>query len=138
MNYVYPLKAEQLQGNEAASDDKHKQECELQAAHAILPMIKEKFPKLPIRLLADSLYANEPLHKLCKELGWEYLLVRQVGSLKNIAKQCDDLGTTDLYKRSYKAKQITRLKNGNRIEQTIKWFNRVTLGKESFTNVLRF
>jgi hypothetical protein len=94
--------------------------------HAILPMIKEKFPKLPIRLLADSLYANEPLHKLCKELGWEYLLVRQVGSLKNIAKQCDDLGTTDLYKRSYKAKQITRLKNGNRIEQTIKWFNRVT------------
>ena len=39
--YIYPLKAEQLQGNEAASEDKHKQECELQAAQIVLPIIKK-------------------------------------------------------------------------------------------------
>jgi hypothetical protein len=136
--YIYALKAEQFQGNEAVSDDKHKQECELQATQIILPIIKQKFPKLPIRFLGDSLYANEPLLKLCEELGWEYLIVRQVGSLKNVAKQCDGLEKTDIYKISYSKKNIINLKNGGKIEQTIKWFNRVTVGKETFTNVIRF
>jgi hypothetical protein len=115
-----------------------KQECELQATQIILPIIKQKFPKLPIRFLGDSLYANEPLLKLCEELGWEYLIVRQVGSLKNVAKQCDGLEKTDIYKISYSKKNIINLKNGGKIEQTIKWFNRVTVGKETFTNVIRF
>ena len=82
--YVYPLKAEQLREYETASDDQHKQESELQAVRVILPIIKQKFPKLPIKFLADSLYANEPLIKLCEELHWEYLIVRQVGSLKYV------------------------------------------------------
>jgi hypothetical protein len=136
--YVYALKAEQLQGSEDASDEKHKQECELQAVHEILPIIKQKFSRLPIKFLADSLYANEPLIKLCKQLGWEYLIVRQVGSLKKVAEQCDNLEKTTLYKTSYCEKKIIKLKNGNTIEQTIKWFNQVTVGKDSFTNVIRF
>jgi hypothetical protein len=136
--YIYPLKAEQLKEHEAASDELHKQECELQAVHVILPLIKQKFPKLPIKLLADSLYANEPLIKLCEDLCWEYLIVRQVGSLKKVAEQCDNLEKTDLYQISYKENNIIELNNGNKKEQTIKWFNRVTVGKESFTNVIRF
>lgn len=136
--YIYPLKAEQLQGNEAASDEKHKQECEIQAVYIILPIIKQKFPKLAIKFLGDSLYANEPLLILCKELNWEYLIVRQVGSLKNVAKQCDNLEKTSLYATDYNKKQIIVLKNGGKIEQTIKWFNGITVGKESFTNVIRF
>lgn len=136
--YVYPLKAEQLQGNESVSDDKHKQECELQATHIILPIIKQKFPRLPIKFIGDSLYANEPLIKLCKDLNWEYLIVRQVGSLKNIAIQCDGLELTELYATAYKSTNTIKLKNGGFIEQTIKWFNGITLGKDSFTNVLRF
>lgn len=136
--YIYPLKAEQLQGNESASDQEHKQQCELQAVHEILPIIKEKFPRLPIKFLADSLYANEPILKLCEELHWEYLIVRQVGSLKKVAKQCEGLEQTELYQMSYQEKNITKLKNGHTIEQTIKWFNKVTVGKDSFTNVMKF
>lgn len=136
--YVYPLKGEQLNGNEAASDEKHKQECELQAVHIILPIIKQKFPKLPITFLGDSLYANEPLFKLLKELCWEYLIVRQVGSLKNVAKQCDDLEKTKLYATAYKMSEIIKLKNGGRKKQTLNWFNNITAGDESFTNVIRF
>lgn len=136
--YIYPLKGEQLLGNEAASDDKHKQECELQAVHIILPIIKQKFPKLPITFLGDSLYANEPLLKLCKDLGWEYLIVRQVGSLKNVAKQCDDLEKTELYTAVYRMVKVIQLKGGRRKEQTLKWFNGVTVGEKSSTNVLRF
>lgn len=136
--YVYPLKAEQLIEHEAASNDLHKQECEIQAVHVILPIIKQKFPKLAIKFLADSLYANEPLIKLCEELHWEYLIVRQVGSLKKVTEQCDNLEKTDFYKTSYQETATIELKNGRTKKQTVKWFNRVTVGKDSFTNVMRF
>jgi len=136
--YIYPLKAEQLREHEAASDDQHKQECEQQAVHLILPIIKQKFPKLPIKFIADSLYANEPVIKLCEELQWDYLIVRQVGSLKKVAEQCDNLEKTNLYQTSYQAKTIIELNIHNTKEQNVKWFNKVTVGKESFTNVIRF
>jgi hypothetical protein len=135
--YVYALKAEQLQGQESASDDQHKQECELQAAYEILPLIKQKFPRLFVTLLTDSLYANEPLLKLCKDLGWDYLIVRQEGSLKKVAAQCDQLEKTDIYKKHYHAKEIEQLQNGGKIVRTVKWFNQVYVGNE-FTNVIRF
>ena len=134
--YVYALKAKQLQGQESASDDRHKQECELQAAHEILPLIKRQLPRLPITLLTDSLYANEPLLNLCRKLDWGFLIVRQVGSLKKIAEQCDRLEKTDIYKES-RAKKVIKLEGGGRIEQTIKWFNKVAVGDE-FVNVIRF
>ena len=135
--YVYSLKAEQLQDHASASKEKHKQECELQAANEIFPLIKKKFPRLPITLLTDSLYANEPLLKLCKDLGWDFLIVRQVGSLKKIADQCNALEKTDLYKKHYTATETIRLKNGGRIVRTIKWFNKVCVG-DQFVNVIRF
>jgi hypothetical protein len=78
------------------------------------------------------------LLKLCEEFKWEYLIVRQVGSLKSVATQCDNLEQTELYATAYKKTNIIKLKQGGRIEQTIKWFNRITVGKEAFTNVLRF
>jgi len=126
-----------VKGQESASDDRHKQECELQAAYEILPLIKQKFPRLPITLLTDSLYANEPLLKLCKQLGWNYSIVRQEGSLKKVAAQCDRLGKTDVYKKNYHAKATEQLKNGGKIVRTIQWFNQVCVGDE-FTNVIRF
>jgi hypothetical protein len=135
--YVYPLKASQIQLTASASDEELKQECEIQAAKIILPILKEKLGKLPITLLTDSLYANEPIIKLCEDLSWGYLIVRQEGSLKTVGRKCDELANTELYQQSYQAHETIRLKNGGTIERTVKWFNRVTIGKKSYTNVLR-
>jgi|HubBroStandDraft_1064217.scaffolds.fasta_scaffold51349_1 hypothetical protein len=136
--YVYPLKASQIKLEGSASDEELKQESELQAAKMILPILKEKLGKLPVALLTDSLYANEPLIKLCEDLGWDYLIVRQEGSLKTIRRKCDELEGCELYQQSYRAHETIKLKNGNTIERTVKWFNGVTIGKKSYTNVLRF
>jgi hypothetical protein len=135
--HVYSLKASQIQLESSASDDDLKQECELQAAKMILPILKEKLGKLPVTLLTDSLYANEPIIKLCEDLGWDYLIVRQEGSLKTVGRKCDELEGSELYQQSYQAHETIKLKNGDTIERTVKWFNRVTVGKESYTNVLR-
>ena len=97
--YIYPLKSEQIKLEATASDDKLKQECELQTAYVIFPELKRKFSKLSIMLLTDSLYANEPVIQLCVELGWEYLIVRQVGSLKTVANKCDELERSAFYQK---------------------------------------
>lgn len=136
--YVHALKAVQMQLEPSASAEKLKQECELQAAHEIFPKIKERLGKLPITLLTDSLYANEPVIQLCEQLGWEYLIVRQEGSLKTLCRICNGLAATELYQKSYRAQRLIKLKNGGTVEQNIQWFNRVTLGKVSYTNILRF
>jgi hypothetical protein len=135
--YVYPLKASQIELEASASDERLKQECELQAAKIILPLLKEKLGRLPVALLTDSLYANEPIIKLCEDLGWDYLIVRQEGSLKTVGRKCDELEGSVLYQESYQAHETIELKNGSTIERTVKWFNQVTVGKESYTNVLR-
>jgi hypothetical protein len=134
--YVYPLKAAQIHLEASVSDDVHKQECELQAAQIILPILKEKLGKLPVTLLTDSLYANEPLIQLCEKPSWEYLIVRQEGSLKTVRRKCNELEQSELYQKSYEAKKTIKLKNGGTIERTVKWFNRVTVGKESYTRLL--
>jgi len=134
--YVHALKAQQLQGQETVSDEKLKQECELQAAKEIFPLLKKQFSRLPITLLTDSLYANEPFVKFCQEMGWEFLIVRQVGSLKKLARHCDELEKSELYK-AYRAEEVIFLKNGKKIVRTIKWFNGERVG-ELTVHVIRF
>lgn len=135
--YVHPLKASQIELEAGASENDLKQESELQAAKIILPILKEKLGKLPITILTDSLYANEPIIKLCEDFGWEYLIVRQEGSLKTVGRKCNELEGSKLYQQSYQARETIKLKNGGTIERTVKWFNRITVGKKSHTNVLR-
>ena len=36
--------------------------------------IKKQYPKLPIIISGDALYACEPVIKRCKEKGWQYIL----------------------------------------------------------------
>lgn len=134
--YVYCLKAQQLQGHETDCDDRHKQECELQAAKEIFPLIKQEFPRLDITLLTDSLYANEPIITLCRKLGWDFLIVRQEGSLKKLAARCDALEKTAVYE-AYQAQESAPLKNGGRIERNIRWFNKERIGEEE-VHVIRF
>jgi len=134
--YVHALKAQQLQEHEAASDEKHKQECELQAAREILPRILKEFPRLSFILLGDSLYANEPLIKLCNQLRLPFLIVRQEGSLKNLAKRCDKLEQIEVYQ-SYQVQKTDSLKNGGKLETTLRWFNGERVGDQE-VHVIRF
>jgi hypothetical protein len=134
--FVYPLKSHQV--NTQNSDEEIKQECELLALYEVLPKIRHLFPRIPLTLLLDSLYANEPVIELCESLNIGYFIVRQEGSLPSVGKKCDELSECELYQKSYTAQRTLKLKNGTWKEQTIQWFNHVAVGQRSFTNVLRF
>ncbi len=134
--YVYPLKANQV---DASKNDKDlKQESELKAFYLVLPELKQKLGRIRITLLLDSLYANEPVIQLAEKLFMKYLIVRQEDSLKSVGKKCNELANSELYQKFYQSKRIMKLKNGNYVESMAKWFNQVTVGKEAYTNVLRF
>jgi hypothetical protein len=56
-----------------------KQDCELQAAHRLLPRIKKAYPQLAFVLSVDSLYACGPLFALAKDLKWSYVVTFKEG-----------------------------------------------------------
>ena len=100
--YFYPLKATQV--NAEQSDEKLKEECELKATQAILPIIRKAFPKMAILFLGDALYANRPMIRLCNELNIEYLIVLKEGSLKKLNKKCNELNELDFYRKHYRSR----------------------------------
>lgn len=57
------------------SAEEIKQDCELNASKRLIPRFREKYPRLPVRILADSLYPSESLIDLCEQQNMEYIFV---------------------------------------------------------------
>jgi hypothetical protein len=66
------------------SDDDYKQDCELKGAYRLLPRLRDQFPRLPICLLLDGLYANDPIFTLCQRHRWHFLIILKEGSLPSV------------------------------------------------------
>jgi len=64
-----------------------KQDCELNAFYRLAPELKRQFPRLPICLLLDSLYANENLLDICLANSWSFYVGFKEGSIPNLYKQ---------------------------------------------------
>ena len=59
-------------------EDVSKQDCELNAAKRLLEKLKKEYPRLPIVIQGDALYAVETFMELCKEkYHWEYLFTQK-------------------------------------------------------------
>jgi hypothetical protein len=64
-----------------------KQDCETKAFKRLAERMKKDFPRLPIILLCDSLYAGEPVFDICKKNGWDYIIRYKEGSIPGIMKE---------------------------------------------------
>jgi hypothetical protein len=58
-----------------------KQDCERAATPRLLAKLKTLFPRLPITLLFDALYANQTVFHLCRKNGWNWIISFKEGSL---------------------------------------------------------
>lgn len=58
-----------------------KQDCEQKAFKRLAEKLKKDFPRLPICILADALYATDPVMSICEKKGWKYIITLQDGSL---------------------------------------------------------
>jgi hypothetical protein len=135
--YVHPIRAEAVKDKESSSDNVHKQQCELSAFKVVSRIIRDRFPKLKICLLLDSLYANGPVFEICDELKFNYFIVREDGSMKTVGEDCDGLiGLPDHMKKNNLFECFHDGK-GNIIEKTYDFFNDIDYhGKK--INIIRF
>ena len=74
-----------LENNQQGEHDK--QDCELKAFKRLAMKIKELYPRLPITIVADALYANLPVMDICSSCQWDYLLVLKEGVLKDLNEE---------------------------------------------------
>jgi len=77
--------------NFSLSNEKQKQDCELNAFKRLAPKIKAAFPQLRICLLFDSLYAAAPVMDICKQNGWAYNICYKEGSIPSVYQEFENL-----------------------------------------------
>lgn len=63
--------------------EEEKQDCEWWAFHRLAARLKRAFPRLPICILGDALYACAPVVELCRHYEWSYLLTFKKGRTPN-------------------------------------------------------
>jgi len=81
---------------ENESPDVTKQDCERNAFYRMAKKLKKRFPRLPICLGMDSLYACAPVFTLCEENNWKYIIRFKDGSIKTIAEEFHALKHMDI------------------------------------------
>ena len=91
-NMVFSIATEFIENE---SEEVLKQDCERNAFKRLAVKIKEKYPKLPICILGDSLYACEPVFEICDKYKWKFLIRFKEGSIKSIANEFEDLKKID-------------------------------------------
>ena len=62
----------------------NKQDCELKAFKRLAEKIKERFPRLAVRVLLDGLYPSGPVLELCRQYHWQFMIVLQDQSLPTV------------------------------------------------------
>lgn len=73
------------------NEEERKQDCETKAFKRLAEKVKKAFPRLPIVLLADSLYASEAVMDVCRENGWEFIIRYKTGSIPSITEEYEDI-----------------------------------------------
>lgn len=111
-----PLMSEFLsytEGDQANS----KQDCEQKAFKRLAEKIKKRFPRLPVQVLLDGLYANGPVIELCRQYHWQFMIVLQDDSLPSVWEEVHGL------ERLEKQNRLVRTW-GNR-QQRFRWVNNI-------------
>ena len=72
---------------ENEDENVEKQDCEIKVFYRMAKRIKKEYPKLPIVITGDALYACEPVIKRCKENKWEYIIRLKKDRLKALRRR---------------------------------------------------
>ena len=91
-NLVLSLDTEFIENE---SEDVSKQDCEINAAKRLLERLKKDYPKLPIVLQGDALYAAETVMEICQKNKWEYILTQKDGRQKILAESYEWIAVGD-------------------------------------------
>ncbi len=80
---VIPLLSEFLE-HALGDSEAQKQDCELRGFARLSDRLKRLFPRLPILLVLDGLYANGPVMQRCLRAGWQFMIVLRDKDLPSV------------------------------------------------------
>ena len=69
------------------SEEEIKQDCESKAFVRLASKIKNRFPRLPICIVADGLYVSEKVLKMCQANRWDYIIRYKEGCAPSIEQE---------------------------------------------------
>ena len=81
--FAFSLMTEFIENPEDLAEG-DKQDCEFKAFKRLAKRLKKRFPRLPICLLLDGLFANGPSMTICEKNKWKYITVLKDSDLKNL------------------------------------------------------
>ena len=76
---------------ENPGENPSKQDCELKAFYRLAKLLKAEFPRLPICLSLDSLFAGGPTMSICEQYHWKFMIVHKDGDLPFICREFEAL-----------------------------------------------
>lgn len=101
-----------------------KQDCEITSFKRLAKSLKQMFPRLPICILGDSLYACGPVFNICKENKWEFLIRYKNGSIPTLAeeyREINEMGENE--EEIIEIEQIYKRKPKEKVTHKMKWVN---------------
>lgn len=126
---LFPLMDEAMDVHNPATQ---KEDCELQSFQRLSHRLKQEFPRLPICLVADALYACQAVVALCQQCDWKYILTLKEGRQPTTWDE-----TLKLLPRHRANRLRLRLgQDGRQGIQDFRWIEQVMLGEHQ-TNVIR-
>ncbi len=97
-----------------------KQDCELKAFYRLSERLNKRFPRLPICLLLDGLYAGGPTFSRCQQYGWKYFIVLTDDDLKTVNQEFEALGQIPPENQLHCV-----LDKSKKIEQDYRWMDEI-------------
>lgn len=119
---------EDAERQKGMSEEERKQDCETKAFKRLSEKLKKAFPRLPIIILADSLYASEPVMEICRGNGWDYIIRYKSGSIPSIREEYENIPEKG---RAGHAEYVNEIDyNGNPVNMLRYWEDRIEKGEK--------
>ena len=125
---LLPLLHEEM---DVHNPETEKEDCELKAFQRLSQRLKKEFPKLPICLVADSLYCCQAVVATCLLFDWKYILTLKEGRQPTTWQETIKLLP---FNRSNRVRHLLG-QGGKEGLQDFRWVENVMLGEHQ-TNVI--
>ena len=109
---------ENPEDDDTRSEAQRKQDCELKAFYRLAQRLHQRFPKLPLLLTMDGLYAVGPVFGLCGRFRWKYMIVMSDDQLTTVNEEFEALAAA-----APENRLRWRYGHNGEIRQVFRWVN---------------
>lgn len=107
-----------------------KQDCELVSFKRLAETVKKEYPRLPICLLAGSLYANDSVFQICRKNKWDFLIRYKEGSIPSIMEEYREMADMgEVSEKVLEKEEVYRRKPRLKQKLQIRWVNGIEYKK---------